>query len=55
LWMRWWTFSFHKMRGISWVAEFLLAFQEKVCCMELFSRVGVCVALWCGETFSLSG
>jgi hypothetical protein len=20
LWMRWWTFRFHKMRGISWVA-----------------------------------
>jgi hypothetical protein len=20
LWMRWWTFGFHKMRGISWVA-----------------------------------
>jgi len=21
LWLRWWTFGFHKMRGISWLAE----------------------------------
>ena len=25
LWMRQWTFGFHKMRGISWLAENLLA------------------------------
>jgi hypothetical protein len=28
LWMRWWTPGFHKMRGISWLAEKLLASQE---------------------------
>jgi hypothetical protein len=35
LWMRWWTFGFHKIRGVSWLAEDLLAFQEAHCCMEL--------------------
>jgi hypothetical protein len=34
-WMRWWAFEFHKMRGISWVAEDLLAFEEGLCSMEL--------------------
>ena len=34
LWMRWWTFGFHKMRGIPWLAEDLLASQEGLCCME---------------------
>jgi hypothetical protein len=28
LWIRWWTFWFHKMRGISWLAEDLVASQE---------------------------
>jgi hypothetical protein len=28
LWMRWWTFGFHKMRGISSAAKDLLASQE---------------------------
>jgi hypothetical protein len=27
LWVWWWNFRFHKMRGISWVAENLLASQ----------------------------
>ena len=31
LWVRWWTFGFHKMRWISWVAEDLLASQERLC------------------------
>jgi hypothetical protein len=34
VWMRWWAFGFHKMRGISWVAENLLASQEGLCSME---------------------
>jgi hypothetical protein len=31
----WWTFGFHKTRGISWLAEDLLACQEELCSMEL--------------------
>ena len=34
LWMRWWAFGFHKMRGISWLAENRLASQEGLCSME---------------------
>ena len=34
LWMRQWTFGFHKMRGIYWLAESRLASQEGFCCME---------------------
>jgi hypothetical protein len=37
LWVRWWTFGFHKMRGISWLADNLLASQEGLCCVELVS------------------
>jgi hypothetical protein len=33
LWMRQWTFGFHKMRGISWLAEDPLASQEGLCSM----------------------
>jgi hypothetical protein len=36
LWMRQWTFGFHKMRGISWLAENHLASQEGMCPMGLF-------------------
>ena len=35
--MRWWTLWFHKMRGISWIAEELLASQKGLCFMELVS------------------
>jgi hypothetical protein len=28
-------FSFHKMRGISWLAEKRLASQERPCCVEI--------------------
>ena len=35
-WRRRWTFRFHKLRANSWLAEELLAFQEFLCCMELF-------------------
>jgi hypothetical protein len=35
LWKRRWTFGFHKIRGIYWLAENLLASQEGLCFMEL--------------------
>ena len=35
LWTRQWTFGFHKMRGISWLAEELSVCQEGLCCMDL--------------------
>jgi hypothetical protein len=34
LWMREWTFGFHKMRGISWLAEDRLASQDRLCSMK---------------------
>ena len=34
LWIRWWTFGFHKMRGMSWLAANQLASQEGLCSME---------------------
>ena len=34
LWMREWTFGFHKMRGISSLAKYRLASQERLCSME---------------------
>jgi hypothetical protein len=40
LWMRWWTFLFHKIGGISWLAEDLLAFQEGLRSMALASSGG---------------
>ena len=39
LWMQQWTFGFHKMGIISWLAEKLLASQEGLCSMELVSSV----------------
>jgi len=39
LWMRSWTFKFHKMRGISWLAENLLASEEEFCFMEFLNEV----------------
>ena len=35
LWMRKWTFGFHNIRGISWVAEDLLVSEKGLCSMEL--------------------
>jgi hypothetical protein len=29
LWIRWWTFGFHKMRGISWVAYDITSFSGR--------------------------
>ena len=34
LWMRYWTFGFHKMGDVSWLAENLLASQEGLCSVE---------------------
>jgi hypothetical protein len=34
LWTWQWTFGFHKMRGISWLAENRLVSQEWHCSME---------------------
>jgi hypothetical protein len=36
LWIRLWTFGFHKMWRISWVALNVLASQEGLCSMQLF-------------------
>jgi hypothetical protein len=33
LWTKQWTFRLHKRRGISWLAQWLLAFQV-LCCMK---------------------
>ena len=38
LWMRLWTFGFHEMRGISWLAENWSASQEGLCSMEWVSK-----------------
>ena len=38
LWMLWWTFGFHILRGVSWLAEGLLASQAGLCFMELLQR-----------------
>jgi hypothetical protein len=38
LWMRLWTFEFHKMRGNSWVAQDVLPSQEALCSMEQVSK-----------------
>jgi len=38
LWMRQWTFGFHKMRWIPWLAENQLASQEGLCSMEWVSN-----------------
>ena len=37
LWMWYWTFWFHKMWGILWLAEDMLASQEGLCSMGLVS------------------
>jgi hypothetical protein len=34
LWIRWWTFRFRKILGISWVASGVLASKEGLCSME---------------------
>ena len=36
-WVLWWTFGFHKMRGLSWVAQDDSASQQGLCSMQLVS------------------
>ena len=36
-WIHQWTFGFHKMWGMSWLAENLLVSQEGLCTMKLVS------------------
>jgi hypothetical protein len=36
---RYWTFGFHEGQGISWLAEWLLSFQEGLCSMEWISHL----------------
>jgi hypothetical protein len=36
--MRYWTFGFHKMLGISWLAEKRLASQERLCSIQQVSK-----------------
>jgi hypothetical protein len=36
-----WTFRFHKMQGVSWLVEDLLASQEGLCSVELVSWANV--------------
>ena len=51
LWMRWWTFGFHKMREISWLAEDLLAPHIGLCCVELVSYMNYSTA--CNKSIHL--
>ena len=37
LWMRWWTFAFHKMQEISSIAQYLLSSEEWLYSSELAS------------------
>jgi len=37
LWMRLWTFGFHKTRGLSWLTENVLDSQEGLFSVELVS------------------
>jgi len=39
LWRRYWTFSFHKRRGNSFLAEQLSALQEEIWSMELVKKM----------------
>ena len=40
LWTRTWRFCLHKVHGISWITEGLLAFQG-LCCMQSVSRAEI--------------
>jgi hypothetical protein len=42
LWARYWTFRFHIMRGISWLAEELLALQEESCSKQFTEQHASC-------------
>jgi len=40
LWKRHWAFGFHKMCGVSWLAENVLASQESLSSVRLVSAFG---------------
>jgi hypothetical protein len=42
LWTQWWTFGFHKRRGISWLTEWLLGSQGGLRSTELVSWLISC-------------
>jgi len=44
LWTRRWTYELHKRRGISWLAEWVLASQQGLCSIELVRTATV--SLW---------
>ena len=50
LWVRWWTFGFREMRGISWLAANQIAAQEELCTMEKVSKY---TAYCCKEYFHM--
>jgi hypothetical protein len=35
LWTRKWSFGFHKKQAVTWLAEWLLSSQERLCTMKL--------------------
>jgi hypothetical protein len=43
LWIRSWTFGFHKTPEIPWLAADLLVSQEGLCFMELVKNLGIAV------------
>ena len=60
LWMRSWTFELHKMRGISWLAENLLASEEEFFYMTFLNdarntHVATCIAVENVSWMLLSG
>jgi hypothetical protein len=48
LWMRQWTVGFHKLRGVSWLADGLLVSQEELCSIQ-----GVSASLSSKEIWNL--
>jgi hypothetical protein len=52
--MRWWTFGLHKMRGISWLAEEILASQEGFWSMYLVCLLVGWLVGWLVNGSSLS-
>jgi hypothetical protein len=51
LWMRYWTFGLHKMRGISWVGENRVASQEG---LTEWSKWGSCIVIYISFGFTIN-
>jgi hypothetical protein len=47
LWTRWWAFGFHKMRGISWLAEHTLSFSRRTLLhgIKQLEKLGIDISL----------